>query len=140
MVAGTRTLAQGDTHRFFAPLRPLVVEALRAGRLPLWNPYEGAGKPLFAEGVHSVLHPVSLLGAFLAPASVDALALAYLALAALGAFVLARGLGASAPAAARRTTAQGGTFQPSRRPTSSEVRPGRAAMASTTSSESRWRW
>lgn len=100
VVAGTRTLAQGDTHRFFAPLRPLVVAALREGRLPLWNPHEGAGKPLFAEGVHSVLHPVSLLGALLAPDSVDALVLGYLALAALGAFALARVLGATPPAAA----------------------------------------
>lgn len=100
VVAGTRTLAQGDTHRFFASLRPLVVEALRAGRLPLWNPYEGAGKPLFAEGVHSVLHPVSLAGALLAPQSMDALVLGYLALAALGAYALARRLGASPPAAA----------------------------------------
>jgi hypothetical protein len=100
VLAGSRTLVQRDTHRLYAPIRALVVEALRGGRLPLWNPYEGAGKPLFAEGIHQVLHPVSLLGAALAPQSVDFLVLAYLVAAALGAFALARSLGASEPASA----------------------------------------
>ncbi|MGB8931559.1 MAG: hypothetical protein WCC48_09975, partial [Anaeromyxobacteraceae bacterium] len=84
----------------YAPVRTLVVQELRAGHLPLWNPYEGTGKPLFAEGIHSVLHPISLLGAALAPASIDFLILAYLVAAALGAFLLARTLAASPTAAA----------------------------------------
>jgi membrane protein YfhO len=99
-VAGLRTLAHRDTDRLYAPARTLVVEALRQGRLPLWDPYQGTGRPLFAEGSHSVLHPVSLAAALLAPASVDALLLGYLAAAALGAFLLARALGASQPASA----------------------------------------
>src|SRR5512133_2955674 len=99
-VLGLRTLAQRDTDRIYAPVRMLVVEALRQGRLPLWNPYEGTGKPLFAEGVHSVLHPLSLLAAFVAPSSIDFLILSYLVAAALGAFLLARALGASPPASA----------------------------------------
>jgi hypothetical protein len=99
-VAGVRTLSQRDTDRIYAPMRTLVVEALHDGRLPLWNPHEATGKPLFAEGVHSVLHPISLLGAALAPSSVDFLILAYLATAALGAFVFAGLLGASPPASA----------------------------------------
>jgi hypothetical protein len=97
-VVGLRTLSRRDTDRLFAPVRTLVVEELRSGRLPLWNPHEGTGKPLFAEGFHSVLHPVSLLGAAVAPSSIDFLILAYLVAAALGAFVLARTLGASLPA------------------------------------------
>ncbi len=99
-VVGVRTLSQRDTDRLYAPVRTLVVEELRAGRLPLWNPYEGTGKPLFAEGVHSVLHPISLMGAVLAPTSMDFLILAYLMAAALGAFVFAWTLGASPPASA----------------------------------------
>jgi hypothetical protein len=99
-VLGFRTLSHRDTDQLYAPVRTLVVEELRAGRLPLWNPYEATGKPLFAEGIHSVLHPISLAAAALAPASIDALILAYLVAAALGAFVLARGLGASPPASA----------------------------------------
>src|SRR5512133_285462 len=89
-VVGLRTLSQRDTQRLYAPVRTLVVEALRDGRLPLWNPYEAMGKPLFAEGVHSVLHPISIAGAILAPASIDFLILACLVAAALGAFLLAR--------------------------------------------------
>lgn len=99
-VVGLRTLAQRDTDRMYGPFRALVAGALREGRLPLWNPYEALGKPLFAEGLHSVLHPISIAGAFVAPASVDFLILAYLVAAALGAFLLARTLGASQPASA----------------------------------------
>jgi hypothetical protein len=100
VVLGLRTLSQRDTDRMYGPIRTLVVEELRAGRLPLWNPYEGMGKPLFAEGVHSVLHPVSVAGAFLAPGSVDFLLIGYLLFAALGALAFARSLGATPLAAA----------------------------------------
>ncbi|WP_242392754.1 hypothetical protein [Anaeromyxobacter oryzisoli] len=99
-VLGLRTLSHRDTDRLYAPVRTLVVEELRAGRLPLWDPYEGTGKPLFAEGVHSVLHPISLAAAALAPSSIDFLVLAYLVAGALGAFTLARTIGASPPASA----------------------------------------
>jgi hypothetical protein len=99
-VAGLRTLAHRDTDRLFAPVRTLVVEALRQGRLPLWDPHQGTGRPLFAEGSHSVLHPVSLLAALVAPSSVDALLLGYLVAAAAGAYLVARALGASGPASA----------------------------------------
>lgn len=99
-VAGVRTLSQRDTDQLYAPVRTLVVEELRAGRLPLWNPYEATGKPLFAEGIHGVLHPLSLLAAAVAPSSIDFLLLAYLVTAALGVFAVAWSLGASAPACA----------------------------------------
>lgn len=95
-----RTLARRDTARLIAPARALVADALRAGHLPLWNPHEGTGKPLFAEGLHSVLHPVSVLGALVAPGSADFLLVGYLLAAALGAFALARSLGASPAASA----------------------------------------
>ncbi len=94
------TLAWRDTARLFAPLRVLVVEALRAFRLPLWNPHEGCGVPLFAQLMHGALHPLSVLGAFLAPgAGMDAFIVGYVVLAAVGAALLARQLGASCPAA-----------------------------------------
>jgi hypothetical protein len=99
-VVGMRTLSQRDTDLLYAPVRTLVVKELRAGRLPLWNPHEALGKPLFAEGIHSVLHPISLFGAAVAPSSIDFLILAYLVAAALGAFVLARALEASPTASA----------------------------------------
>ncbi len=101
ILASGRTLVWRDSGRLFAPLRVLVVEALRDGRLPAWNPFEGLGMPLFAQAMHSVLHPVSVAAAFLAPgAGLDPIIVAHVILAATGAFVLAREVGASAAGAA----------------------------------------
>jgi hypothetical protein len=96
-----RTVVWRDSAKLFEPLRPLVAEALRDGRLPLWNPHEALGLPLLAQQIHAVLHPVSVLGALFAPdAGVEVLAFSYVVLAALGAGILARTLGASLPGAA----------------------------------------
>jgi hypothetical protein len=90
------TLVWRDTSKLFQPVRFLVVEALGHFQLPLWNPHEALGIPLFAQMMHSVLHPVSLIGAFLFPhAGMDIFILIYIMLAALGSALLARVLGAS---------------------------------------------
>jgi hypothetical protein len=90
------TLVWRDTSKLFQPVRTLVVEALRNFQLPLWNPHEALGIPLFAQMMHSVLHPVSLIGAILFPhAGMDVFILIYIMLAALGSALLARVLGAS---------------------------------------------
>jgi Bacterial membrane protein YfhO len=90
------TLVWRDTSKLFQPVHFLVVEALRNFQLPLWNPHEALGIPLFAQMMHSVLHPVSLIGAFLFPhAGMDVFILIYIMLAALGSALLARVLGAS---------------------------------------------
>jgi hypothetical protein len=94
-----KTMAYRDTAALYGPTRGLVTEALREGRLPLWNPFEGTGKPLFAEGIHGVLHPLSLLAAAVDPGGVDLLVALYLVAAALGAAVLARELGLGRPQA-----------------------------------------
>ncbi len=95
------TLAFRDTVQLFEPLRVQVVAALRDGRLPLWNPYEALGMPLFAQPQHGVLHPVSLAFALLAPSGgVNGMLVAHVLLAAVGAFALARELRASQGAAA----------------------------------------
>ncbi|MBI5445749.1 MAG: hypothetical protein HY900_31600 [Deltaproteobacteria bacterium] len=95
------TLVWRDTVRLFGPLRGLVVEALRALHLPLWNPHEAFGLPLFAQMIHGVLHPVSIVAAFLAPgAGMDVFIVAYVVLAGLGTTVLAGALGASPAGAA----------------------------------------
>jgi len=94
------TLVWRDSSKLFQPVRPVVEQALRTFQLPLWNPYEALGLPLFAQMMHSVLHPVSILGAFLCPgAGMDLYIVVYFALAALGAAVLARVLGVSRSAA-----------------------------------------
>ena len=90
------TLVWRDTAKLFQPIRPLVGEALRNFQLPLWNPHEALGIPLFAQMMHGVLHPVSLLGAFAFPqAGLDVFILIYITLAAVGSALLARVLGAS---------------------------------------------
>lgn len=96
-----RTLAWFDTQRLYAPQRWLVDEALRSLRLPLWNPFMGGGMPLLADAIHGVLHPVSVLTAWLrTDRSVDVLLGGHMACAALGAGLLARDHGASRAGAA----------------------------------------
>jgi hypothetical protein len=78
------TLVWRDTSKCVEPIRPLVVEALRHFQLPLWNPHEALGIPLFAQMMYSVLHPVSVIGAFLFPhAGMDVFILIYIMLAAV---------------------------------------------------------
>ncbi len=93
-----QTLVSGDTASLYAPERWLAGDALRHGRLPLWNPYVAGGMPYLAETVHGVLHPVSVLAAFLFPSDgLDPLIAGYVLAAGFGAFVLARSMGASVP-------------------------------------------
>ncbi len=101
LVLGGHTLQWGDTFRLYASLRGEVVEALRSLSLPLWNAYEGLGMPLFAQMIHGVLHPVSLLMAFVVPhASLDLTIIINIFLAACGGALLASSLGASLAGAA----------------------------------------
>jgi hypothetical protein len=100
LLAG-RTLSWRDTSTLFEPMRPLIAESLRRFQLPLWNPYEGAGLPLFAQILHGVLHPWSILAAVLAPDSgIDLMIVLHVLTGALGAGMLARSLGASSGGAA----------------------------------------
>ena len=99
--AAGRTLAAFDTAGLYAPERWLVDDALRALRLPLWNPFLATGQPLHADAIHGALHPVSVLFAWLGGgAAVDLLLGAHLACAAAGAALLAHDLGASRAGAA----------------------------------------
>jgi hypothetical protein len=106
-IAG-RTLVWFDTARLYAPQRWLVDEALRAFRLPLWNPFMGAGMPFLADAIHGVLHPVSVLTAWLGTdRSADVLIGGYVACTGLGAAMLARDMGASRSGAAASAFAFG---------------------------------
>lgn len=100
-LATGRTLVWRDTETLLQPMRALVEPALRAGRLPLWNPHEMLGMPLLAQLMHGVLHPLGVLGAlFLPGAGLDWAIVAAVVLAGLGAGVLAGRLGADGPGAA----------------------------------------
>jgi hypothetical protein len=45
----------------YYPWRAFAAECLRAGRLPLWNPYQFCGTPFLANGQSAVLYPLNLL-------------------------------------------------------------------------------
>lgn len=94
-IAG-RTLVWFDTQSLYAPQRWIVDEALRAFRLPLWNPFMGTGMPFLADAIQGVLHPVSIFTAWLGTdRGADVLIGGYVACAGLGAALLARDLGVS---------------------------------------------
>lgn len=74
---------------------------IRAGRLPLWNPWSGAGRPLLANSQSAVFSPYAL-GYYLLGERAGLLVSAALRLfcAGLGMWVLGRRLGLQAPGAA----------------------------------------
>lgn len=53
-----RVLAGLDVFAYFYAYRDFASEALRAGRLPLWNPYLFMGAPLLANSQVAVLYPL----------------------------------------------------------------------------------
>ena len=50
-----------DVIRQMYPWKVFAVQEIRAGRFPLWNPYNFSGMPLFANNQSSVLNPFNLL-------------------------------------------------------------------------------
>jgi len=90
-------MAPGDDLTQNLPLRMLVGSDLRAGHLPLWNPYIWSGTPLLAGFNAGALYPATLLFAVL-PAGLAwsiGQALTY-ALAGTGVLLLVRRLGVGA--------------------------------------------
>ena len=43
------------------PWKKFILESIRAGEIPLWNPYQFAGIPFLAAGQHSALYPFSVI-------------------------------------------------------------------------------
>jgi len=50
-----------DTIRQIYPWKALVIDSLKNMEIPLWNPYNFSGSPLFANSQSSVLYPLNLL-------------------------------------------------------------------------------
>jgi hypothetical protein len=85
----------------FRPWRQYTTAALRAGRLPLWNPENAGGLPFLGAGISAVLYPLNLL--FLAlpdAAAVLAWAVVRLLVAGLATYAFARVIGLGACGAA----------------------------------------
>ncbi|MBI3763097.1 MAG: hypothetical protein HY260_14710, partial [Chloroflexi bacterium] len=84
-------LAHGDTFLLFYPTWDYRAAALRAGRIPLWNPVTFMGAPFLANSQYGVLYPLNWPLAWLsAPAAIKVAILFHLALGALGAYLFAR--------------------------------------------------
>ncbi|MFP2902989.1 hypothetical protein ACLEQD_42970, partial [Corallococcus sp. 4LFB] len=100
-VLGGHLLAGRDLFRIFIPDSAFLLESLRAGEVPLWNPYPRLGQPFAATLYSQVYYPprwaaVLLTGPIV---SMTVMQLAHVALAAVGVFLLCRKLRASWPAA-----------------------------------------
>ena len=82
------------------PWQLFLRRELRAGRLPLWNPHQFAGAPFWSNGQSAPLFPLHLLFAAL-PLRLGFLLLPWLRvmIGGCGAWLLARELGSSRPAA-----------------------------------------
>lgn len=58
---GTQIFAFKDLSRYFYPLRYLMVEQVKSGHLPLWNPYIFCGYPLLATLQVGFFYPLTLI-------------------------------------------------------------------------------
>ena len=62
---GGLAIARGDLLLYFYPLRDFAAQAVREGRLPLWNPYTFMGAPFLANSQAGFFYPLNLLLAWL---------------------------------------------------------------------------
>jgi hypothetical protein len=60
-LTGDQIFAFKDLSRYFYPLRHLMVEQVKAGHLPLWNPYIFCGFPLLATLQVGFFYPLTLI-------------------------------------------------------------------------------
>ncbi|MCI0389762.1 MAG: YfhO family protein [Acidobacteria bacterium] len=56
---GLRTLGDKDAVFWFFPAYKFVAEQIKSGMLPLWNPYQYSGAPMFAEWQAGALDPIN---------------------------------------------------------------------------------
>lgn len=89
-----------DLHFLFAHQRALWADLLRAGELPLWDPYHHAGMPFLGDVSNTFFYPSNLLHFVFSPyQAVTLAAVVHVIGAAVAAYALARRLGLGAPAA-----------------------------------------
>lgn len=106
-------LARGDTFLYFYPYWTAAAEALRSGRVPLWNPDIFMGAPMLANSQIGFFYPFNWpVWLFLpTPYAVSASILIHLSIAGLGAYLAGRrsmGLGRAAALFAAALFALGG--------------------------------
>jgi hypothetical protein len=96
-----QVLAGIDVFAYFYPYRDFISQALRAGHLPVWNPYLFMGAPLLANSQAAVLYPLHWPLIWLsAPKQVAWSIVLHIWLAAVGTWLFARRMIGLRPAAA----------------------------------------
>src|SRR5687767_7006346 len=81
-------LPRGDVFTYFYPYWDFRNAALRAGHIPLWNPYIFMGAPFLANSQSGVLYPPNwLLIAFDAPVAVKTAIVTHVLWASIGMYV-----------------------------------------------------
>ena len=92
----------GDLVSFLWPMYRFAARSLRAGVIPLWNPYLYSGAPFVADNQSGVFYPINLLtfALFGEPSygTMETLVVFHVWLAGVNMFALARGLGLRRPA------------------------------------------
>ncbi|MFW6042344.1 MAG: YfhO family protein [Chloroflexota bacterium] len=92
LLFSNRILARGDTFLYFYPYWEAAAEAMRAGRVPLWNPSLFMGAPFLANSQVGFFYPLNWpLWWFLeTPYAASASIFLHVLIAAAGSYVLAR--------------------------------------------------
>src|SRR3954468_16661198 len=99
-----------DTQRFFYPFKLAIADRLRRGELPLWDPWTESGVSVLGQLTPGLWHPATLLYLLLPfPLAFKLNHLLALPLAAVGAWLLARRLGAGPWAAAASASVWAGS-------------------------------
>lgn len=99
--SGVRALANRDIALFHLPLRTSFRTLLSEGAWPAWNPWLHGGQPVLSNPNYAAFYPPTWLALALPPAAgLALLVLLHAAVAAAGAWFLARRLGCGRPAAA----------------------------------------
>ncbi len=81
----------GDLYTLYLPIQEHGVDAIREGRLPTWNPYQGLGVPFLATGLVGLFYPVKFFQYLLStPDSLALSALLHLGLAGLFTYLFLR--------------------------------------------------
>jgi len=100
VVAGGESFFGRDITPFFHPMKQYLADAVRSGRLPLWNPLVAGGEPFLASLQPGVFYPGSILLYLLPfPHALDWLIVLHFALAGVGWILALRHEGCSAAAA-----------------------------------------
>ncbi|MBC8109321.1 MAG: hypothetical protein H7Z14_22245 [Anaerolineae bacterium] len=64
---GYRAFYISDYQNYFYPYHKAIVDLVRAGNLPLWNPYTSGGMPLLGDGQTALFYPPNWLAYLMRP-------------------------------------------------------------------------